>query len=74
MSISAKITSLTNPNRITIAQDGYTTLPSQMKPNLKKLNMVLNIGNMLIERKYKFTNFMHSKIYCNTISYIQKLN
>jgi adenylate cyclase len=38
MSIYAKITSLADPNRITIGEDVYIVLPSQMKMKFKEVN------------------------------------
>jgi adenylate cyclase len=38
MSIYAKITSLTDPNRITIGEDVYIVLPSQLKMKFKEVN------------------------------------
>ena len=44
-----KITSLDDYNRITIGDDVYTVFLHTWKWNLKKVNIVLNIVNMLIE-------------------------
>ena len=59
MSITAKITALTNPNRITIGKDVFNILHPEIKERFTEIKLNPLEWKYWIERQANFTNFIH---------------